>query len=54
MEAARAGLIEAAKARRAVELLRERRWEEWKFAQEKAETAALDELAVIAAARRGV
>lgn len=51
LEAARAGLIEAAKARRAVELLRERRWEEWKSAQERAETAALDELAVIAAAR---
>lgn len=52
LDAARAVLIEAAKARRAVELLRERRWEEWKTAQEKAETAALDELAVIAAARR--
>jgi len=54
LEAARAGLIEAAKARRAVELLRERRWEEWKFAEEKAETAALDELAVIAAARKAI
>jgi len=51
MEAARQELVEAAKARRAVELLRDRRWEEWKVAEDKIEVAALDELAVIAAAR---
>jgi len=50
-EAARAELIEASRRRRAVELLRERRFEQWKAAQDKAETAALDELAVIAAGR---
>ncbi len=44
-ESARARLIEASRNRRAMELLRERRHEAWKRAQEKAETAALDELA---------
>jgi flagellar biosynthesis chaperone FliJ len=38
--------------RRAVELLRERRLEQWQREQDKAESAALDELAVVAAARR--
>jgi flagellar export protein FliJ len=52
LEAARAELIEAARRRRAVELLRERRFEQWSAEQEKAETVALDELAVISAARR--
>lgn len=52
LHAARTGLVEAARARRVVELLREKRWEEWKRAQEHAETAALDELAVMSAARR--
>lgn len=51
LENARAELIEATKQRRAVELIREQRYEAWKRVQEKAETNAMDELAVIAAAR---
>lgn len=51
LEQARNELIEASRQRRAVELLRERRFEEWKAAQEKIETDAIDELAVMAAAR---
>ena len=51
LEAARGELIEAAKQRRAIELLRDRRWARWKIAENKRETAALDELAVVAAAR---
>ena len=53
VEAARARLLEAARARRAVELLRERRHEEWRRAQERAEAAAIDELNVMRAGRRG-
>ncbi len=52
LAASRAELLEAMKARRAVELLRERRFNEWKAAINKAEDAALDELAVQAAARK--
>jgi flagellar export protein FliJ len=52
LEAARAELIEATKQRRAVELLRDRRFAEWRNAENKRETAAIDELAVIAAARK--
>lgn len=52
LEAARVELVQAAKQRRAVELLRDRRWAQWKIAEEKRETAALDELAVMAAARK--
>jgi flagellar FliJ protein len=52
LDAARAALIEAAQHRRAVEILRERRYEQWKAQQDKLENDALDELAVIAAARR--
>ena len=52
LEALRARLIEATRDRRAIELVRERRYEQWKTAIDKAETAALDELAVIAAARK--
>ena len=43
---ARARLIEATRRRRAIELLRERRFRLWKKALDKAETDALDELAV--------
>ena len=53
LETARSALVEAARARRAIELLRERRFAQWKAALAKAEDQALDELAVIAAARRG-
>lgn len=45
LEAARGELIEATRARRAIELLRERRFEAWRKAQEKAEQNLLDELA---------
>jgi flagellar export protein FliJ len=51
-ESARATLIEARKRRRALELLRERRFEQWKTRLAKAETAQLDELATAAAARK--
>jgi flagellar FliJ protein len=53
LEAARRELVEAARQRRAIEILRERRFEEWKQGMEKSETAALDELAVIRAAGSG-
>ncbi len=52
LDSARPRLIEAAKHRRAMELLRDRRFAQFKAAENKAETAALDELAVIAAAWR--
>jgi flagellar export protein FliJ len=52
LDAARSELIEATRDRRAVELLRERRFEQWKAAIEKADDAAIDELAVHAAARK--
>ena len=48
---ARQSLIEATRDRRAIELLREKRFQEWKAGQEKAEAAALDELVVQRAAR---
>jgi flagellar FliJ protein len=51
LEQARLLLVEAARARRAIELLREGRLAQWRALQEKAETDALDELAVFAAAR---
>jgi flagellar FliJ protein len=51
IEVARRTLIEATRRRRALELLKERRYAEWKTRLNKAETAALDELAVMAAAR---
>lgn len=52
LEAARTRLIEASRRRRAIEFVRDRRYEQWKAALNKAETAALDELAVIAAAHK--
>ncbi|MEZ6232840.1 MAG: hypothetical protein R3B68_01505 [Phycisphaerales bacterium] len=51
LDAARLELINATAARRGVEVLRERRYEAWKREQERAEAAALDELAVMRAAR---
>lgn len=51
LETARTHLIEATRQRRAVEILREKRFEEWKSKLDKSETDALDELAIIAAAR---
>lgn len=52
LESARAALIEASRARRAIELLRERRFELWRASLDKAEADMLDELAVFAAAKR--
>ena len=52
LEIARTALVEAAKERRAMELLRDQRFAQWKAARDKRETAAIDEVAVIAAARR--
>ena len=52
LEMARAELLEAAKRRKAVELLRDRRFEEWKQDQNRRELAAVDELAVMAAGRK--
>ncbi len=52
MESARAKLLKTRTRRRAIELLREKRFDQWKMVQSKAETAALDELAVGRAARR--
>lgn len=52
LEAARSVLLEATKRRRALELLRERRYEQFLADQNRRETDALDELAVIAAARK--
>lgn len=47
MEHARAELLEASKRKRAVELLRERRLEEWKLEQRRLEAAAIDEFNVV-------
>lgn len=52
LDAARAELVEAARRRRAIELLRERRLEEWKRGLDKAENAAIDEMAARSAAKR--
>jgi flagellar protein FliJ len=52
LESARAELLEATRRRKAVELLRERRFEEWKHQQNRLEAAANDELAVMKAARK--
>ncbi len=52
LESARADLRRATTDRRAVELLKERRFEQWKREQARRETAELDELATMAAARR--
>jgi flagellar FliJ protein len=51
VEAARAELIEATKARRAVELLRERRFEQWLEEQRRKEASMLDEIAVVRGGR---
>ncbi|MHC4909881.1 MAG: flagellar export protein FliJ [Planctomycetota bacterium] len=51
LEVARGVLIEAARRRRAVEMLRERRFEAWKRDMDRLETNRLDELATMTAAR---
>jgi flagellar export protein FliJ len=52
LEAARAQLLDAMKARKAVELLRERRLEKWTLDQNRLEAAATDEFAIIQAGRK--
>jgi flagellar FliJ protein len=50
-DAARQRLVAASQRRRAVEILRERRFEEWKRDADRKETAFLDDLSNIARAR---
>lgn len=52
MGSARTKLVHAMTRRRAIEILREKRYDQWTFAQHKAEIAALDDLTVAAAARK--
>jgi len=52
LSVARDELVEATRARRAIELLRDRRYEQWKTQQARADVAATDELATMAAARQ--
>jgi len=54
VDTARAALVEAARSRQALELLRQRRYEQWAQKQDRAEMARLDELAVQQYARRMV
>lgn len=51
LDKARLDLLEAARQRKAVELLRDRRYEAWKLDQARREAAAVDELAVMRAGR---
>jgi flagellar export protein FliJ len=51
LDAARLELLEATTRRKAVETLKERRFEEWRHEQKRKEAAAADELNVILAAR---
>lgn len=51
LETARAALLDAARARQAVELLRERRFEQWKREQAKQEAMELDDLSTMRAGR---
>ena len=52
LETARTTLIEATTGRKAVERLRDRRYEAWLEAQKKAEAAEVDELATMRAGRK--
>lgn len=52
LEAARSELLAATAARKAVELLRERRLDAWRCEQSRLEAAAVDELAVMGASRK--
>lgn len=49
---ARAILVEATRRRRAIELLRERRYDEWRSEEHRRENNLLDELGAIAAGRK--
>ena len=52
IELTRAKLLEAAKARKAIELLREKQFARWQREQDKKEAAVIDELATQSYARR--
>ena len=52
LDRARGELIDARARRRAVELLRERRLEEWRLGEERREVALLDDLASTSAVRK--
>ncbi len=52
LDAARLQLLEAATKRKGVEMLKERRFEEWKAEQAAIESRMLDELSVMRASRR--
>jgi len=54
LETLREGLRAASRARRAVEILKERRFEAWRREQDRREQAELDEMAVIRGSRRTV
>lgn len=53
VDAARLELLQATTRRKAVEVIRERRLDEWKHEQKRRENAAADELGVMFAARSG-
>ena len=52
LETARAGLLDTTKKRKAVETLRDRRFDEWRAEQNRREAAELDELAIMSAHRK--
>ncbi len=52
LEVVREDLRKASRARRAVEILKERRFEAWRREEDRREQAELDEMAVIRGARR--
>ncbi len=54
LDAARIELLEAATQRKAVELLREKQYQEYLADQRKRDAAATDEIATIKSARRGL
>jgi flagellar FliJ protein len=54
IEIARQRLLDATKARKAMELLRQRHWERWQHEETRRETAQLDDLAVQRFGRQAV
>lgn len=52
LDAERLRLLEAARRRKSLEILRDRRREEWEAAEKRREESAADELAVMRASRR--
>lgn len=52
IDQSRAALLEATKARKAIELLRDRHYNRWRGEQQRRETAELDEIATQAHGRR--